>query len=107
MINLKELSQELCVILNRKHGISLHAYQTEDMVSEVFNLIGEKLVEGEDVSITKFGKFGTHWIKAQTRTAPNATEAVFVPASRVLHFSGFTTLKKQIRDNSSNWEESD
>lgn len=104
MVNLKELSQELCVLLDRKHGISLHNYQAEDVTREVFNLIAEKLVEGDSVNITKFGKFNTHWIKAQNRVAPNSVESVYVPASRAVNFSGFTTLKKQIRNNSANWE---
>ena len=67
-----------------------------DAVDGVFAIIGEALVDGEDVRVPGFGTFGTRSRPARTGRNPGTGEAVSISASKLPTFKAGKTLKDTV-----------
>ena len=70
--------------------------QSEEIVKNVFCIIGESLTKGVDVNIHQFGNFKV--IKRVERNGhnPKTKEKIVIPASKVVKFSVSKTLKEAV-----------
>ena len=68
----------------------------KEAVDGVFAVIGDALVDGEEVRIAGFGTFGTRSRPARTGRNPRTGEAVSLSASTTPTFKAGKTLKDDV-----------
>ena len=89
-MNKKEL------IKNVATKLDITQKDTEAVVSEVFNIIADALVDGEEVSVTGFGKFSVSERAARTGVNPSTGEKLQIAASKAAKFKASKTLKEAL-----------
>ena len=77
--------------------IGLNKRESKEMVDAIFDLITEKLVQGEEVKISGFGNFQIRTKAARPGRNPRTGEVVAIDARRVVTFHASQKLKEQIQ----------
>jgi integration host factor subunit alpha len=81
--------------------IGLNKRESKDMIDAFFDLIVEKLLEGEDVKISGFGNFQLRTKTPRPGRNPRTGEAITIEARRVVTFHASQKLKDMIQDSAS------
>lgn len=79
--------------------IGLNKRESKDMVDSFFDLIGNSLIEGEDVKISSFGNFQIRTKAPRPGRNPRTGEAIPIDARRVVTFHTSHKLKALIQGN--------
>ena len=79
--------------------IGLNKRESKDMVDAFFDLISDKLVNGEDVKISGFGNFQIRTKASRPGRNPRTGEAIAIQARRVVTFHASHKLKEQIQQS--------
>jgi integration host factor subunit alpha len=77
--------------------IGLNKRESKDMIDAFFELISQKLVEGEDVKISGFGNFQIRTKAQRPGRNPRTGESIPIEARRVVTFHASSKLKQQIQ----------
>ena len=77
--------------------IGLNKREAKDMVDAFFEIIFDKLVQGEDVKISGFGNFQIRTKAPRPGRNPRTGEAIAIEARRVVTFHASLKLKEQIQ----------
>jgi integration host factor subunit alpha len=80
--------------------IGLNKRESKDMIDAFFNLISERMVEGEDVKISGFGNFQIRTKAPRPGRNPRTGQAIPIQARRVVTFHASHKLKEQIQGTS-------
>lgn len=80
--------------------IGLNKRESKDMIDAFFNLISDRLVDGNDVKISSFGNFQIRTKAPRPGRNPRTGEAIPIEARRVVTFHASHKLKDQIQGNS-------
>lgn len=89
-MNKKEL------IKNVATKLDITQKDTEAVASEVFNTIADALVDGEEVSVTGFGKFRVSERAARTGVNPSTGEKLDIAACKAAKFKAAKALKEAL-----------
>jgi len=81
--------------------IGLNKRESKDMVEAFFDLIVQRLVDGEDVKISGFGNFQIRTKAARPGRNPRTGEAIPIGPRRVATFHASAKLKEQISGTAS------
>ena len=76
--------------------IGLNKRESKDMVDAFFDLICDKLVNGEDVKISGFGNFQIRTKAPRPGRNPRTGEAIAIQARRVVTFHASQKLKGEV-----------
>ena len=79
--------------------IGLNKRESKDRVDAFFDLICDKLVNGEDVKISGFGNFQIRTKAPRPGRNPRTGEAIAIQARRVVTFHASHKLKEQIQQS--------
>jgi integration host factor subunit alpha len=77
--------------------IGLNKRESKDMIDAFFDLISQKLVEGQDVKISGFGNFQIRTKAQRPGRNPRTGESIPIEARRVVTFHASSKLKQQIQ----------
>ena len=77
--------------------IGLNKRESKDMIDAFFDLISQRLVDGEDVKISGFGNFQIRTKAPRPGRNPRTGEAIPIQARRVVTFHASHKLKEQIQ----------
>lgn len=77
--------------------IGLNKRESKDMIDAFFDLIGQSLVDGDDVKISGFGNFQIRTKAPRPGRNPRTGEAIPIKARRVVTFHASHKLKVQIQ----------
>ena len=77
--------------------IGLNKRESKDMIDAFFDLVSQKLVDGEDVKISGFGNFQIRTKAARPGRNPRTGESIPIQARRVVTFHGSHKLKEHIQ----------
>jgi len=77
--------------------IGLNKRESKDMIDAFFDLIAQRLVEGEDVKISGFGNFQIRTKAPRPGRNPRTGEAIPIEARRVVTFHASHKLKELIQ----------
>ena len=77
--------------------IGLNKRESKEMIDAFFELISERLVDGEDVKISGFGNFQIRIKPARPGRNPRTGEAIPIKSRRVVTFHASHKLKDQIQ----------
>jgi integration host factor subunit alpha len=77
--------------------IGLNKRESKDMVDAFFDLVAERLTQGQDVKISGFGNFQIRTKAARPGRNPRTGEAIPIDARRVVTFHASHKLKEQIQ----------
>ena len=77
--------------------IGLNKRESKDMVDAFFDLIAQRLVDGEDVKISGFGNFQIRTKAPRPGRNPRTGEAIPIEARRVVTFHASHKLKDVIQ----------
>jgi len=77
--------------------IGLNKRESKDMIDAFFDLIAQRLVEGEDVKISGFGNFQIRTKAPRPGRNPRTGEAIPIEARRVETFHATHNLKDVIQ----------
>lgn len=77
--------------------IGLNKRESKDMIDAFFDLIGNSLVEGQDVKISGFGNFQIRTKAPRPGRNPRTGELIPIKARRVATFHASHKLKEQIQ----------
>lgn len=77
--------------------IGLNKRESKDMIDAFFDLVGQSLVNGNDVKITGFGNFQIRTKAPRPGRNPRTGEAIPIAARRVVTFHASQKLKEQIQ----------
>ena len=77
--------------------IGLNKRESKDMIDAFFDLISQKLVDGEDVKISGFGNFQNRTKAARPGRNPRTGESIPIEARRVVTFHASHKLKEHIQ----------
>ena len=77
--------------------IGLNKREAKDMVEAFFDLIAERLVQGEDVKISGFGNFQVRTKSPRPGRNPRTGEAIAIEARRVVTFHASQKFKEQLK----------
>jgi integration host factor subunit alpha len=80
--------------------IGLNKRESKDMIDAFFDLIGDTLVEGQDVKISGFGNFQIRTKAPRPGRNPRTGEPIPIQARRVVTFHASHKLKEQIQIDS-------
>jgi integration host factor subunit alpha len=80
--------------------IGLNKRESKDMIEAFFDLISQRLVEGEDVKISGFGNFQIRTKAPRPGRNPRTGQAIPIQARRVVTFHASHKLKEQIQGTS-------
>ena len=86
--------------------IGLNKRESKEMVDAVFDLITEKLVQGEEVKISGFGNFQIRTKSPRPGRNPRTGEPIPIEARRVVTFHASHKDRKSTRLNSSHSQQS-
>lgn len=81
-------------------NLAAKGYKKSDakiIVKDVFNTIGEMLVNNEDVRVPRFGTFSTKIRSERVGTSPITHEQIIVPALRLANFKPSNILKDALK----------
>lgn len=78
--------------------IGLNKREAKDMVDAFFDMMGDALVQGDDVKITGFGNFQIRTKAPRPGRNPRTGELIPIDARRVVTFHASLKLKEQIQD---------
>ena len=81
--------------------IGLNKRESKDMIDAFFDLIAERLVEGEDVKISGFGNFQIRVKAPRPGRNPRTGEPIPIEARRAVTFHASHKLKEQIQGEDS------
>jgi integration host factor subunit alpha len=81
--------------------IGLNKRESKDMIDAFFDLVSQKLVDGEDVKISGFGNFQIRTKAARPVRNPRTGESIHIEARRVVTFHASHKLKEHIQGVSS------
>ena len=73
--------------------VGLNKREAKDMIDAFFDLIAQRLVEGEDVKISGFGNFQIRTKAPRPGRNPRTGEAIPIEARRVVTFHASHKLK--------------
>ena len=85
--------------------IGLNKRESKDMVDAFFDLICDKLVNGEDVKISGFGNFQIRTKAPRPGRNPRTGEAIAIQARRVVTFHASHKLKAIVQGDTPLGEE--
>ncbi len=77
--------------------IGLNKRESKDMVDAFFDLIAQRLVEGEDVKLSGFGNFQIRMKAPRPGRNPRTGEPIPIEARRVVTFHASSKLKEQLQ----------
>lgn len=77
--------------------IGLNKRESKDMIDAFFDLIAQRLVDGQDVKISGFGNFQIRTKAPRPGRNPRTGEAIPIQARRVVTFHASSKLKEQIQ----------
>ncbi len=77
--------------------IGLNKRESKDMVDAFFDLVGNSLIDGDDVKISGFGNFQIRTKAPRPGRNPRTGEAIPIEARRVVTFHASHKLKEQIQ----------
>ncbi|EYC51217.1 integration host factor subunit alpha [Hylemonella gracilis str. Niagara R] len=77
--------------------IGLNKRESKDMVDAFFDLVAERLTQGQDVKISGFGNFQIRTKAARPGRNPRTGEEIPIEARRVVTFHASHKLKEQIQ----------
>ena len=77
--------------------IGLNKRESKDMIDAFFDLMADRLVEGEDVKISGFGNFQIRTTAPRPGRNPRTGEAITIDARRVVTFHASHKLKELIQ----------
>jgi nucleoid DNA-binding protein len=63
----------------------------------VFSIIGEALVNGDEIAVPGFGKFSVVVRKARTGLNPQTKEKINIPETKAAKFTAAKSLKESIK----------
>jgi len=87
---------ELVKQLKEKAGLASQA-QAEAALSNVFDIIGVSLRNGESITIQGFGSFKVTERKARKGRNPRTGQEITIPASKVVSFTASKALKDSVK----------
>ena len=79
--------------------IGLNKRESKDMIDAFFDLIGDTLVEGQDVKISGFGNFQIRTKAPRPGRNPRTGEPIPIQARRVVTFHASHKLKETVEAN--------
>ena len=79
--------------------IGLNKRESKDMVDAFFDLISERLAQGQDVKLSGFGNFQIRTKAPRPGRNPRTGEAIAIQARRVVTFHASHKLKEQIQQS--------
>ena len=79
--------------------IGLNKRESKDMIDAFFDLIAQRLVEGEDVKISGFGNFQIRIKAPRPGRNPRTGETIPIDARRVVTFHASHKLKDVIQES--------
>jgi DNA-binding protein HU-beta len=82
---------------NLAQRTGLSQTQANKIVNTVFDLIGNALVQGEEVRITGFGTFRTSETKARSGRNPRTGQQIRIPPSKRASFLAGSQLVEAVR----------
>ncbi len=77
--------------------IGLNKREAKDMVDAFFDLIGERLANGEEVKLSGFGNFQLRVKAPRPGRNPRTGEVIPIAARRVVTFHASQKLKEQVQ----------
>ncbi len=77
--------------------IGLNKRESKDMVDAFFDLVVQRLVEGEDVKLSGFGNFQIRVKAPRPGRNPRTGEPIPIEARRVVTFHASSKLKEQLQ----------
>ena len=77
--------------------IGLNKRESKEMIDAIFDLITQKLVQGEEVKISGFGNFQIRTKSPRPGRNPRTGEPIPIEARRVVTFHASHKLKDQIQ----------
>ncbi|GAB1387352.1 integration host factor subunit alpha [Melaminivora sp.] len=77
--------------------IGLNKRESKEMVDAFFDLIAQRLAEGEDVKLSGFGNFQIRAKAPRPGRNPRTGELIPIQARRVVTFHASSKLKEQIQ----------
>ena len=77
--------------------VGLNKREAKDMIDAFFDLIAQRLVEGEDVKISGFGNFQIRTKAPRPGRNPRTGEAIPIEARRAVTFHASHKLKEQLQ----------
>lgn len=77
--------------------IGLNKRESKDMIDAFFDLIAQRLVDGDDVKLSGFGNFQIRTKAPRPGRNPRTGEAIPIQARRVVTFHASSKLKEQIQ----------
>ena len=80
--------------------IGLNKRESKDMIDAFFDLISQRLVDGEDVKISGFGNFQIRTKAPRPGRNPRTGQAIPIQARRVVTFHASHKLKEQFQGTS-------
>ncbi|WP_313072693.1 integration host factor subunit alpha [Melaminivora sp.] len=78
--------------------IGMNKREAKDMVDAFFTLMGQRLIEGEDVKLSGFGNFQIRTKAARPGRNPRTGESIPIKARRVVTFHASSKLKEQLQE---------
>ena len=87
--------------------IGLNKRESKEMIDAFFELISERLIDGEDVKISGFGNFQIRTKPPRPGRNPRTGEAIPIKSRRVVTFHASHKLKNQIQGTTSESPEID
>ncbi|MSQ57031.1 MAG: integration host factor subunit alpha [Limnohabitans sp.] len=81
--------------------IGLNKRESKDMIDAFFDLISQKLVDGQDVKISGFGNYQIRTKAPRPGRNPRTGEAIPIEARRVVTFHASHKLKESIQGTTS------
>ena len=84
------------IIQNVYEKLGFSKKESADIVETVFDLIKEKLAQGEKVKISGFGNFIVKEKRSRRGRNPQTGEEISITARRVLTFKSSQVLRKAI-----------
>ncbi len=81
--------------------IGLNKRESKDMVDAFFDLVSERLVDGQDVKISGFGNFQIRTKAPRPGRNPRTGELIPIEARRVVTFHASHKLKEAIQGSES------
>lgn len=77
--------------------IGLNKRESKDMIDAFFDLISQRLIDGEEVKLSGFGNFQIRVKAARPGRNPRTGELIPIDARRVITFHASQKLKDQVQ----------
>lgn len=91
---------KLDLVENVYEKIGFSKKEAAELVEAVFDIMKEKLVEGEKIKISGFGNFSVNTKKPRKGRNPQTGEQITISGRRVLSFKASQILKESINGDS-------